>query len=491
MRRPLDRWILSVALLCLACQAPPEQVAAPPLPRSIDPVVSIARLTSGVSALGHPYRWYADRIAPVVEERLRTLPGSFVEMIVLLRVDGESSHGDRLEVFVAHDRAELRYFPFRRDPAFFRRMTSPAELAALRAGVSALQTPPESSISDGSMLMCCRVTADAVKTVSAHEPSTVPGGRPWLELQRCWDEWLQRPGWTLQLIPIPQLPGLRVDYAAPCGYVGGAWAQGDDIRVRVHARRRGSWRPGLDLTATYEDERPPRWVALKDGALGGPTTAPDRHAQAAQVANDAAEEAWQTQRMHDDIHGEVVGVETGGRRCVVRRGKRLFVYEDAGETFREVADAPEDVVGFRFLRDLGGGQLLLGRPMERAPPWSPPQPPMALDLLRVDLEEPGCFEDGLRSPHPFFQPVAGGFQPAGEDADLVWAAWLVDDPSARWTVIGRYHLSLLTFVECSEELDGLRFITDELWVDEAAQRVYVLSDGALLSFPLPALSKPR
>jgi hypothetical protein len=489
VRRRCDRWVLSVALLSLACHAVPDVATTP---RSIDPTTSVARLASAVEALEHPYRWYGDLVAPLVDERLRTLPGAFDEIVVIMRVDGESAHGDRLELYVAHDRAEVRYHPFGRSPGFFRRAPSPAELASLSVRVRALQSPPESSTDDGTMLVCCHVTPGGVKVVSAQEPDQERGGGAWLELEEWWNESLERAGWwTWQPIPVPRIEGLRVEFAAPDGYVGAVWAEGDDVRVRVHARAAGSWSPGRDLTAQGWSGTRPRWVALKNGALGEPTAAPERYAIAAALAYDAGEEAWQTQRMHGDIHGEVVAVETGGRRCVVRRGKRLYVYEDADESFRELEDQPTDATGYRFLHDLGGGQLLLARPLAKFPPWQGPCSP-TLDVLCVFLDEAGCLDDRLESPHPFFQPVAGGFQVAGERSDLVWATWVdVWDRAAQWTVIGRYDVSSLDFVERSEELVGLRCITDSIWVDEPAGRVYALQDGALFSFPLPELSKPR
>ena len=72
------------------------------------------------------------------------------------------------------------------------------------------------------------------------------------------------------------------------------------------------------------------------------------------------------------------------------------------------------------------------------------------------------------------------FQATG-NPDEVWVA--AANPTTNATSIGRYNLKTFSFAPVTS-ISDLSFTSNELWVDEAAQVIYVIYRGHLLRFPL-------
>ncbi len=81
---------------------------------------------------------------------------------------------------------------------------------------------------------------------------------------------------------------------------------------------------------------------------------------------------------------------------------------------------------------------------------------------------------------PFSRHVQRNLQATG-NPDEVWAA--ASNPKTKATDIGRYNLKAFSFTPITT-IPDLGFTSSDLWVDEAANAIYVVYRGHLLRFPL-------
>ena len=100
--------------------------------------------------------------------------------------------------------------------------------------------------------------------------------------------------------------------------------------------------------------------------------------------------------------------------------------------------------------------------------------PLLLDPATGKLEVvKGVFEPlGHQNSRPL-QPAAGSRE--------YWAA--IPDSEKRLTRVGRYEARTFSFKPLME-IPEIYFTSDDMWVDEAAQRIYLAYNGHLLRLPL-------
>lgn len=86
--------------------------------------------------------------------------------------------------------------------------------------------------------------------------------------------------------------------------------------------------------------------------------------------------------------------------------------------------------------------------------------------------------------NPFGQASDCTFQPTGQE-HVLWLAWT--DPADRRernTYVTRYDLTRLASTKCLA-IEGVRFGSDDMWVDAKRKLVYFLHVGVVLTVPLP------
>lgn len=316
-----------------------------------------------------------------------------------------------------------------------------------------------------------------------------------------------------------QVPDMEVLFARVEQPIQTVWAQGDDVRVLVETDFRREWRRLAGGKIGARAERPAAFPAAAYPDRTGTSRCDLDPAHYGMYAFDDLALPWQTQRGEKYVRG--------GRRLldphtwIVERGKKpeklfdgLIQYQVVTPDGRWLVGTvdrklicfdltqrkmlptvePEEVDGFYALRYVPAHrEVLLIRPPAQGP-FEPKRLPVGYgprpsDFRLLDPATGRTTEIEHVEEGPWRQKMHRPFQPVRGQPGVVWAACgcrRYDDAGVAWahTSVGRYDTETFRFL-ATTQIDSLVFGSDDLWVDEAARKIYVAYKGHVLRLPLP------
>jgi hypothetical protein len=264
------------------------------------------------------------------------------------------------------------------------------------------------------------------------------------------------------------LSGMEVLYAHPENEIYAVWAKGDDIRVLVGK----------------QFECPEQWRSFRDGKIGKDVDTPDiykeRHSD-----KDCVEimESFDLQDANN-IHYLV----TPDERYLVGKAKnKLFCIDLVKEKMVPIK-SDEAATQFDLLEYIPiHKKFLLIDPKKTDLRLSKPKPfyfysnsPSA-EFCLLDPSTGKTEELKSHDPLPFRQKMNRPFQPAAEEG-VVWTA-IAYPGENPFSQIGRFDTKDFRFRNLTG-IDTLDIESNDVWVDEAAGKIYIVYRGHLLRIPL-------